>query len=174
MSSRARSPVETGPRGRHGPLAGERWTYELTRAQRVPRPLAEAFAFFADARNLELLTPPWLAFRIVDAPETLSRGSTIGYRLRLIGVSLRWRSEIAEWEPPGSFTDVQRRGPYARWEHTHRFAAVGDTTEVVDRVVYRPPGGPLAPLVRTALVRGQLERIFDYRAARIEEIFSAD
>ena len=173
MSTPAADPAETPVEGRHGPLAGERWTYELVRTQRVPRPLDEVFAFFAEARNLERLTPPWLSFRIVDAPAELTAGATIDYRLRLVGMPVRWTSEIAQWAPPTAFSDVQLRGPYARWEHTHRFSAVGDHTDAEDRVVYRPPGGPLAPLVRTALVRSQLERIFAYRAEQISEIFSA-
>ena len=157
----------------HGPVEGARGSYELTRRQVVERPLTEVFAFFSEARNLELLTPPWLSFRILDAPGTLEAGSLIRYRLRLGGIPVGWTSEITEWRPPHCFTDVQRRGPYALWEHTHRFRQLNGTTELHDRVIYRLPGGPLGPLVRATLVRRQLERIFDYRAERVAELFSA-
>ena len=157
----------------HTRAGGRRATYELTRSASVARPLPEVFEFFADAQNLGVITPPWLSFKIVDAPETMCEGALIEYRLRLHGVSVGWTSEITDWQPPHSFTDVQRRGPYASWEHTHRFSSQGPDTEIFDHVLYRPPGGPLGPLVRAAFVRRQLDELFDYRSAKIAEIFSA-
>jgi ligand-binding SRPBCC domain-containing protein len=140
----------------------------LERSQVVPVDLDEAFAFFADARNLEAITPPWLRFRIVEAPETLERGSLFAYRLRLFGVPIRWRTEIVEWRPPCGFTDVQIAGPYRRWEHTHRLRPVAGGTEIRDRVVYRLPYEPLAGLLAPVTVRPWLTAIFDYRAGQTE------
>ncbi len=144
----------------------------LERTQLLPAGPEEVFAFFADPRNLESITPRWLRFRIVRAPERLQRGSLIDYRLRLFGWPLRWRAEIVEWQPPRSFRDVQRLGPYALWEHTHRFAPADGATEVYDHIRYRLPAGPLAPLARRLFVRGWLDDIFDYRARRLAKIFS--
>lgn len=39
--------------------------HTLSREQHLERPPAEVFAFFADARNLEAITPPALRFRVV-------------------------------------------------------------------------------------------------------------
>ncbi|MDQ3890407.1 MAG: SRPBCC family protein [Actinomycetota bacterium] len=136
----------------------------------VSPPLDEVFAFFAEPRNLEAITPPWLDFRILDAPEQLERGSLLRYRLRLFGLPVRWDSEIAHWKPPRAFTDVQLAGPYRLWEHTHRFAPASHGTEIYDHVRYRLPGGPLAALAERALVRPRLEEIFDYRRARLLEL----
>jgi ligand-binding SRPBCC domain-containing protein len=136
----------------------------LERSQLVPVDVDEAFAFFADAWNLEAITPPWLRFRIVEAPKTLEQGSLLEYRLRLFGVPIRWRTEIVEWQPPFGFTDVQLSGPYRRWEHTHRLAAKDGGTEIHDRVVYRLPYEPLAGLLAPVTVRPWLKAIFDYRA----------
>jgi ligand-binding SRPBCC domain-containing protein len=134
----------------------------------VPVDVEEAFAFFADARNLEAITPDWLRFRIVEAPRTLVRGSLLRYRLRLFGVPIRWRTEIVEWRPPSCFTDVQIDGPYRRWEHTHRLRSVAGGTEIHDRVVYRLPYEPLAGLLAPVTVRPWLAAIFDYRARQTE------
>jgi len=90
----------------------------LERTQFVPVPIEEAFAFFSDARNLEQITPPWLRFRIVEAPDELAGGARLRYRLTLFGIPISWRTEIVEWSPPRAFTDVQRRGPFLLWEHT--------------------------------------------------------
>jgi ligand-binding SRPBCC domain-containing protein len=139
-------------------------TYVLERTHVVPFELEEAFAFFADARNLERITPPWLGFRIVEAPERLGPGAILRYRLRLFGIPIRWRTEIVAWTPPRGFVDVQRRGPYLLWEHAHRLRPVADGTEIYDHVRYRLFGGPLGAVVHRLLVRRWLDAIFDYRS----------
>ena len=136
----------------------------------VPRPLEETFAFFSNPRNLEAITPPWLRFRMLEAPAELEEGSRLRYRLHLFRVPIGWEAEIRRWAPPRSFTDVQTAGPYALWEHTHRFSRARGGTEIYDHVRYGVPGGPLAPLVQRLLVGRWLDRIFDYRAARLEEL----
>ena len=147
--------------------------YVLERTQVVDAPLDEAFAFFSDAHNLERITPPWLRFRIVEAPDELSRGARLRYRLHLFGVPIRWRTEIVEWDPPHGFVDVQRRGPFRFWEHTHRLRAVTGGTEISDRIRYRLFFGPLGALVQRLLVGGWVEGIFDYRAQRVPELLTA-
>ena len=147
-----------------------RQDFELERTQAIARPPDAVFAFFSDPANLEAITPPWLRFRIVEAPSRLARGSRLSYRLRLFGVPIRWRTEIVDWTPPRSFTDVQLSGPYRLWMHTHRFGPAPGGTEVYDNVRYRVPGGPLAPLAQRLLVAGWLDEIFDYRCERLEEL----
>jgi ligand-binding SRPBCC domain-containing protein len=140
----------------------------VERSQRVPVDIDQAFAFFADAGNLEAITPPWLRFRILEAPRTLKRGSLLVYRLRLLGVPIRWRTEIVEWRPPFGFTDVQLSGPYRRWEHTHRLSQLDHGTEIYDHVLYRLPYEPLTGLLAPVTVRPWLSAIFDYRARQTE------
>src|SRR5207248_6695411 len=118
--------------------------------------------------NLEAITPPWLGFRILQAPAGLRAGSRIRYRLRLHGVPLRWLTEIREWTPPRTFVDVQLRGPYLLWEHTHRLTPRAGGTEIYDHVRYRVPGGRLAE----PLVRRELDAIFDYRIERVRALLS--
>jgi len=147
--------------------------YVLERTQLVPVPIEEAFAFFSDARNLEQITPPWLRFRIVTAPDTLARGERLRYRLTLFGLPISWRTEIVEWSPPRGFTDVQRRGPFRLWEHTHRLRPVAGGTEIYDHVRYRLFFGPLGALVQRLLVHGWVEGIFDYRAETVGGLITA-
>jgi ligand-binding SRPBCC domain-containing protein len=141
----------------------------LERTQVLPRPADEVFAFFADAWNLEAITPDWLRFRIVEAPDRLERGSIVRYRLRLFGIPIHWDTEILEWRDPRTFTDLQVRGPYPLWLHTHRFTPVPGGTEVYDAVRYRVPGGPLAGSIGRIVSRW-LDGIFDYRRERLEEL----
>lgn len=127
----------------------------------VRRPLDETFAFFADASNLQRITPPWLDFRITSPlPVEMQEGALIDYRLKMRGVPMRWRSEITAWEPPYRFVDEQVKGPYRRWHHTHTFREVDEGTEVRDRVDYLVPGGRL---IDTLFVRRELLSIFRHR-----------
>ena len=146
----------------------------LERQQLVGRPRAEVFAFFADAHNLERLTPPFLRFEILTpAPIPMRPGTLIDYRLSLFGVPFRWRTEIEAFEPGVRFVDVQLRGPYRRWHHTHTFADAPGGTLVGDRVEYALPLGPLGEVARALLVRRQLDAIFEYRRRVIGELFAA-
>ena len=133
----------------------------------VPLPREEVFAFFAEASNLERITPPELDFGILTPrPIPMREGALIDYRLSLFGVPLRWRARIVRWEPPAGFVDEQLRGPYRLWEHTNRFREDGGATTIEDVVCY---GLPLAPFgeVFHPLVRLQLERIFRFRRSAV-------
>lgn len=100
------------------------------------------FAFFSNPQNLEELTPDWLHFEILTPmPVEMAAGTCIDYRLRWYGIRLRWRSEIAAWEPPGRFVDRQIRGPYRVWIHEHSFADLNGGTLVGDTVEYATRGG---------------------------------
>ena len=146
-------------------------TFELHSAVLITRTPEEVFPFFADARNLDLLTPPWLHFQILDpGPIPIQAGTEIDYRLRVRGVPLRWRSRITAWDPPSFFVDEQVRGPYRRWIHQHRFRPVEGGTLVEDRVRYAVWGGRL---VDRWLVAPDLSRIFRYRRDRLAERFRA-
>ncbi len=147
--------------------------HTLRREQWISRPIDEVFAFFADARNLEQITPPWLGFRILSADSgSISKGTEIRYRLRLHGIPIKWRTEIRQWDPPSRFVDVQRSGPYKLWHHTHRFEAHDGGTKMIDVVRYKLPFGILGRLVHALKVRRDVRRIFDYRRQRIDELFA--
>lgn len=136
----------------------------------LPAPVAEVFAFFSDAGNLDRITPPMLRFRtLTPMPIEMGEGTIIDYALRLRGVPFRWRTRIALWQPPHRFADEQTRGPYRLWHHTHEFEPVAGGTLCRDVVLYRHWGGPIGEHL---LVRPDLERIFDYRSAQLLAVFS--
>jgi ligand-binding SRPBCC domain-containing protein len=139
-------------------------TEQLLRA-----PLDTLYPFFADAQNLEELTPPFLRFRIrTPMPIEMRVGALIDYRIHLHGIPVPWRTRIASWEPPFRFVDEQVWGPYLRWHHEHRFVDEGAATRVIDHVEYRVPLG--APVERF-LVRNDLRTIFEYRRAQMAKRF---
>jgi ligand-binding SRPBCC domain-containing protein len=146
--------------------------YELRTWLWLPRARHDVFAFFADARNLQRITPAFLNVRILTPdPIAMRQGTIIDYRLSLRGVPFAWRTEIAVWDPPDRFVDIQQRGPYAEWIHTHAFEEQGDGTLVRDHVRYRLYGPRLLTrLVHRAIVARDLRQIFAYRHAALGEV----
>lgn len=147
--------------------------HTLRREQRIAAPLDEVFAFFSDAGNLAELTPPWLGFRILTPGAIeLAAGTRIRYRIGWHGVPVKWTTEIRRWDPPVRFIDVQLSGPYELWHHTHRFDDHEGETRMTDIVRYRLPFGVIGRAIQAFKIRGDLERIFDYRFERINELFA--
>ena len=146
--------------------------YLLRRSQLVARPPNEVFTFFSETTNLEQITPRFLKFQVLAASSaTVNEGTMIDYRLRLWGVALKWQSRIEGFEPPRQFVDVQVRGPYRRWRHTHTFEEAPGGTRIVDEVHYEMPLGPLGTLAHALFVGRMLRKIFDYREQAIGEAF---
>jgi ligand-binding SRPBCC domain-containing protein len=140
----------------------------LHREQRIARPREEVFGFFADAANLEKLTPRWMRFEILTPPPIqMAAGTKITYRIGWRFVRLRWLTEIAEWDPPDQFVDVQLRGPYASWHHAHLFMDERGGTRIMDIVRYRLPLGIIGLAAHRLIVARDLKQIFAYRAAKI-------
>jgi ligand-binding SRPBCC domain-containing protein len=136
--------------------------------QRFSQAPDELFPFFAEARNLERITPPWLRFEVLTpAPITMAVGTLIDYRLRWRGLPIRWRTEIAAWDPPHRFVDAQQRGPYRLWVHEHTFVDENGGTRMDDVVTYAVPGGSL---VQRLFVGRDVERIFAYRSDRLRAL----
>ncbi|MEM6455349.1 MAG: SRPBCC family protein [Acidobacteriota bacterium] len=139
----------------------------------LPAPRDAVFDFFADARNLNTMTPPWLAFHIVDPtpPISMAVGTRITYRMRWRGLPLPWQSEIVDWRPNDVFTYAMRRGPYRSWVHEHIFETRDDGTYVLDRVTWSIWLAPLLePLVGRWVAR-DVRRIFAHRAEAMIERF---
>lgn len=139
----------------------------------LPLDVDKVFSFFAEAENLERITPPELLFEILTpTPIDMREGALIDYRLRLFGVPFRWRTRIVDWQPNDRFVDEQVRGPYRYWRHEHTFAENDNGTRMTDRVEYRLPFLP-AGAVALPLVRRQLDRIFRYRASAIRTLLGS-
>ncbi len=144
-------------------------TFRLKTSLWLPQPADIVFSFFAEAGNLERLTPPWLRFRVLTPlPLRMAAGTRIDYRLRYRGVPLRWRTEILAWEPPHRFVDRQIKGPYRRWVHEHVFVEQNGGTLATDHVEYALLGGAL---LKSLLIGRDVERIFAFRRQRMLEIF---
>lgn len=139
--------------------------------QVVPLSLEEAFKFFEDPYNLLKITPPSLSLTVTNPKKVEMReGLVINYKLKVAGIPQRWQSVIREYNPPHCFMDVQIKGPYAKWEHTHTLKPVPGGTLIIDDVDYLLPMGWLGQLVAGWAIRLQLNYIFSYREKQIEKL----
>ena len=143
----------------------------LHRELTLDMPREHVFQFFADAANLERITPPELSFHIITPqPIDVSQGTLINYKLKLHGLPMTWRTEITTWDPPFEFVDTQLRGPYAQWIHRHTFTEIDENkTMIEDEVRYRLPLEPIGDIAHF-IVRRELNYIFDYRQKAVKKI----
>ncbi|MBK7932601.1 MAG: SRPBCC family protein [Pyrinomonadaceae bacterium] len=143
----------------------------LTRTLTIDLPREDVFEFFADAGNLERITPPELNFHILTPqPIDIKQGTLIDYKLKMRGIPIKWRTEISVWEPPYRFVDQQLRGAYRQWIHTHTFTELSRTqTLMEDEVRYRLPIEPLGDIAHF-FVKSELDYIFDYRQKVVAEM----
>ena len=147
-------------------------TYTLQRQQLVKRPLQDVFHFFSQPENLGLLTPRSLGFQMLTpGPIQMKDGAVIDHAIRLYGQGLRWTTLITLFDPPHKFVDVQLKGPYSFWHHTHTFTSTADGTVITDEVKYAMPFGILGRIAHNLVVRHQLERIFTFRQEQISALF---
>jgi len=142
----------------------------LVREQWFDQPLETCFEFLSSIDNIERLAPPSFKFRIVKTSHSkLDKGVTLDYRLQAMGLPMRWRTEITEFNPPTFFSDRQVIGPYTLWEHTHEFVEIDGGTLARDTVKYILPFGAIGTALGLFLVQKDLDGIFSYRHKKLVE-----
>lgn len=146
--------------------------YTLKREQLIRKPVMDVFSFFENPGNLARITPSNLDFKMLTPlPIKMRTGRLIDHTIKIFGLRVHWRTLITDYDPPGSFTDEQLKGPYAFWHHRHEFISTDEGTLIRDTVAYALPFGILGRLAHFILVKKQLESIFNYRFYAIERIF---
>lgn len=150
--------------------------YSLKTTQFLKMPLQEAWAFFSNPANLQEITPKEMGFKIVSkhhGPQMYA-GQIIEYKVRpVLGIPLYWMTEITQVQPMKYFIDEQRFGPYSLWHHQHHFEATDAGVLMTDIVHYKLPFWFLGDIAHHLFVRKQLEGIFKYRFAKVEEMNAA-
>jgi ligand-binding SRPBCC domain-containing protein len=154
-------------------LKKNQYPFVFETVQPINRPVVEIFSFFSKAENLQILTPNRLNFKILTPlPIEMRRGTVIDYQLQLMGIPVKWKTEITVWEPPFRFVDEQLSGPYKLWRHEHSFKEENRVTWMRDTVQYDFFGWFLRNLIHYAFVKPQIRKIFDYRCLQIEKLFN--
>jgi len=141
-------------------------TFYYNASQLLPINMDEAWKFFSSAKNLAVITPQELDFKILSTLDgkEIYEGMLIDYTVKpLFGIPVRWQTEIYKVNKPAAFTDRQLRGPYKVWEHTHRFFEKENGVLMEDEVKYQLPFGIIGEAVNSILVQKKIKEIFDFR-----------
>ncbi len=147
--------------------------YTLEVLQQLPIGLHEAWEFFSSPKNLALITPKHMGFKITSGDqEKMFAGQIISYKLSpLPGIKTNWVTEITHVDDKKFFVDEQRFGPYSMWHHEHHFAENEKGVLMTDRVSYKIPFGFLGGIAQSLFVRRQLKGIFNYRVKALKDMF---
>jgi uncharacterized protein (TIGR01777 family) len=129
----------------------------------LPVSVEEAFAYHDRPGALKRLIPPWESVELEHSDNSLAVGSRVIMKTKIFGVPVRWVAEHTEYEPPNLFADTQISGPFAVWNHRHKFEAVGRYTDLHDCIEYRVPFGPIGRLMGGGKARATLEAMFAFR-----------
>ena len=147
--------------------------HEINTEQWVPQTIKQTFSFFKEAKNLERLTPKFLNFKILNqSTQEIEDGTILTYRLSIHGIPFKWKSKITDWNPASKFSDIQLKGPYNYWYHTHSFEERNGGTIIKDRVLYKVPFGFIGDLVVGNFIKKDLETIFSYRTKTIDTLMN--
>lgn len=142
--------------------------------QKLPLSLKQAWDFFSSPANLKEITPDHLGFKTTSKyhGEKMYPGQIISYIIKpVLGIPLEWVTEITHVEDGKFFVDEQRFGPYAFWHHQHIFEEIEGGVKMTDIVHYKVPLGILGDIANFIFVKRQLKQIFDYRYAKLEQVF---
>ncbi len=142
--------------------------------QFLPIGIQKAWDFFSSAKNLALITPPELDFKILTDLDNkeIAEGMIIEYTVRpLFHIPVYWRTEIWKVIKPATFVDRQLKGPYRIWEHTHVFIEKENGVLMKDEVKYQLPFGIIGQIVHKLIVRKKIEHIFKFRKETLQKIF---
>lgn len=151
--------------------------YQLNKKQFIPATPDEVWDFISNPGNLQLITPDYMGFVITsaDPPEKMYPGMIITYTVKpLMGIKMKWVTEITHIEEKRYFVDEQRDGPYSMWHHQHIIEPAEGGVMMRDIVSYKPPMGFLGAIANSLVIRRQLEDIFNYREKILEKRFGKE
>ena len=150
--------------------------YQFTRTQKINANINEVWDFIASPQNLKEITPDSMGFDITTGklPSKMYAGMVIGYKVSpLFGIKMNWLTQISHVKEKEFFVDEQLVGPYKLWHHEHHIYPIMNGVLMKDVITYQPPFGILGRIANSLLIKKQLNKIFNYRKQKLENIFGA-
>jgi ligand-binding SRPBCC domain-containing protein len=149
--------------------------YTLKREQQLYCDIASAWSFFSSPHNLSRITPKEMGFVVLSNlnDSEIYKGMIIDYSVKpLLGIPLKWQTQITEVDYQKSFIDFQKKGPYKLWRHHHEFIPNQKGVLMIDTVDYELPFGFIGNIMHSLIVKKKLKSIFDYRNEVLERVFN--
>lgn len=148
--------------------------HTIKTVQKIPVSLDSVWMFFSNPANLQAITPERMGFKVISKHHgpVMYAGQIIEYTLKpLLGIPVYWMTEITQVKNKEYFIDEQRFGPYKLWHHQHHFKAIEGGVQMTDIVHYKNPLWCLGRLANALFVKKKLQKIFEYRFQKVEELF---
>ena len=149
-------------------------TFNFKTEQFLHVDIGTAWDFFSSAKNLALITPPEMDFKILTNldDKEIYEGMIIDYTVKpLLGIPIKWQTEIVRVNKPFSFTDRQVKGPYKLWEHTHTYIQQESGILMIDEVKYQLSFGVLDSLINNIIIKNKIKNIFAFRKDVLTKMF---
>ena len=147
--------------------------YQIKTKQKLPISSKEAWEFLSNPNNLAEITPKYMNFKILSGDDRpIFAGQIIQYKVTpLLGITLKWVTEITHVKENEYFVDEQRFGPYSLWHHKHFIKEIDGGIEMEDVVDYKIPFGILGQIAHPLFVKNKLRQIFKYREKKLIKLF---
>jgi ligand-binding SRPBCC domain-containing protein len=148
--------------------------HNITAEQKIPATLEQVWDFISSPKNLKDITPAYMGFEITtkNLPDKMYPGMMISYKVSpILGVKLKWVTEITHVDHLKYFVDEQRMGPYKIWHHQHHIKEIDGGVHMLDIVDYAAPMGILGDIANSLFIKKQLATIFDFRTKAVDNKF---
>lgn len=147
--------------------------YQINTKQNLPISVKEAWEFLSSPNNLAEITPKYMNFKILSgADKSIFAGQIIQYKVTpVLGITLKWVTEITHVKQNEYFVDEQRFGPYSLWHHKHFIKEIDGGIEMEDIVDYKIPFGFLGKIAHSLFIEKKLRQIFNYREKKLVKLF---
>jgi ligand-binding SRPBCC domain-containing protein len=148
--------------------------YQIIQSQKIPSSIENVWSFISSPNNLKEITPSYLGFEVTSKTDNsvMYPGMIITYKVKpLLGITVKWMTEITQVKNLEYFVDEQRVGPYKLWHHQHKLIAIEGGVLMTDIVTYQPPLGFLGGIANSIIIKSKLKEIFDYRTLAVERRF---
>lgn len=148
--------------------------YQFTQTQKIPASVDAVWDFVSNPGNLKEITPDYMGFVVTSNSNsnTMYAGMIITYIVKpVLGIPMKWMTEISQVKDKEYFVDEQRMGPYKLWHHQHKISPIDGGVLMTDIVTYIPPFGFIGAIANALFIKKQLQQIFNYRTIAVEKKF---
>lgn len=147
--------------------------YIFEKSVSISSDIEDIFNFHLDTNNLPKISPSFPKASLIKISEIpLQKGSEVTVGLDFILFKKEWEILIKELIPNKLIGDLQLKGVFEYWYHSHIFENKGEQVTMTDKVEFIPPFGKFGKLL-IPFIRLQLSIMFNYRHKKTKLFFES-